>query len=81
MLCDVCNATVDSNAPRVSADTFRLLLDCGFGLNETNVQMVMDGGVPRAEAIARLTAAYKTSQSDWVLCDVCFQKAKSNITS
>jgi len=81
MLCDVCNVTVDANAPRVPAERFRVLLDRGFGLNETNVQMVMDGGVSRADAIARLTAAHRTSQSDSVLCDACFQKAESNLTS
>jgi len=81
MLCDVCNAAVDANAPRVSAEKFRMLLDRGFGINEINVQMVMDGGVSRAEAIERLTDVYRTSQSDWVLCDACFQKAESNLTS
>jgi hypothetical protein len=81
MLCDVCNVTVDATAPRLAAEDFRLLLDRGFGLNETNVQMVMDGGVSRAEAISRLVDAYRTSQSDWVLCGSCFAKARSNLTS
>ena len=81
MLCDVCNVMVDATAPRVSAEKFCVLLHRGFGLNEINVQMVMDGGVSRADAISRLVDAYRTSQSDWVLCDSCFAKAQSNLTS
>ena len=81
MNCDVCNDTVNATARRVPADKFRGLLDRGFGVNETNVQMLTEGGVSRSEAITMLTDAYRTSQSDWVLCDNCFAKAESNMTS
>jgi len=81
MLCDVCNVRVDIAAPRLSANEFRSLLDRGFGINETNVQMIMEAGVSRAEAIQKLIDTYRTSQSDWVLCDECFAKARSNLTS
>lgn len=81
MLCDVCNVTVDVTAQRVSALMFRKLLDRGFGINETNLQMMLQQGVPRHEAIAFLVDAYRASESDWLLCDSCFAKAQSNLTS
>lgn len=81
MLCDICNATVFDDASRIPANEFRALLDRGFGINEINVQMVMEAGISREEAIQKLTDVYRTSQSDWVLCDSCFTKARSNLTS
>lgn len=81
MLCDVCNVAISETAPRIPANEFRALLDRGFGINEINVQMVMHAGVSREEAIKKLTDVYRTSQSDWVLCDSCFTKARSNMTS
>lgn len=81
MLCDVCNVAIAETAPRIPADEFRALLDRGFGINETNLQMVMRSGLSREEAIQKLTDVYRTSQSDWVLCDSCFTKARSNLTS
>jgi hypothetical protein len=81
MLCDVCNVTINETAPRIPADEFRTLLDRGFGINETNVQMVMRAGLSREQAIQKLTDMYRTSQSDWVLCDSCYIKARGNLTS
>jgi hypothetical protein len=82
MNCDVCNATItQATARSIPADRFRQLLDRGFGINETNMKMLTESGVSREDAITMLNDAYRTSQSEWLLCQACFVKAQSNMTS
>jgi hypothetical protein len=82
MNCDVCNATVtESNSRRVPPDKFRQLLARGFGINETNVEMLTDAGLSRSQAVEMLSQQYQESQSDWLLCTSCFAKAESNLKS
>jgi hypothetical protein len=81
MNCDVCNATISNLDRKIPAEKFSLLLDRGFGINETNIEMLTDAGVARSEAIAMLSEQYRALQSDWILCTTCFVKAESNLTS
>jgi hypothetical protein len=82
MNCDVCNSTItDDNSTRVPTEKFRQLLARGFGINETNVQMLTDVGLSRPDAIEMLSQEYLASQSDWLLCANCFTKAESNLNS
>jgi len=76
MLCDVCNATVPSGTgKRITPEVFTYLLDNGFGLDETNVKMLTDAGMPRSAAEAVLKEQYRHSRSDWLLCSGCAAKA------
>ncbi|OGA45456.1 MAG: hypothetical protein A3F74_08580 [Betaproteobacteria bacterium RIFCSPLOWO2_12_FULL_62_58] len=78
MTCDVCNASItEQDAARVSAEQFRALLTKGFGIDETNIRMLVETGIPREQAIELLTRQYSTSQSDWLLCTDCAGKAKN----
>ena len=80
--CDVCNVMIsDTDCRRVSAERFRHLLERGFGINETNVQMLTEVGVSRSQAISLLSEQYRVLKSDWILCAQCFAKAESNLTS
>jgi hypothetical protein len=82
MLCDVCNVTVtESNSKRISPERFRQLLAKGFSIDETNIRMLTDAGMPRAQAVEMLSEQYRTSQSDWLLCTNCFTKAESVLPS
>lgn len=66
MRCDVCNAAVTPGAgERITPDVFTYLLDNGFGLDETNIKMLTDAGIPRSAAEAALTEQYRQSTSDW----------------
>ena len=77
MNCDVCDVLVtENNSARVSAEKFRKLLAQGFGIDETNIKMLTDSGVPRSQAIELLKQGYLASQSGWLLCENCFTKAE-----
>jgi Trk K+ transport system NAD-binding subunit len=77
MLCDVCNGeTMKEQAIYVAPSRFRELLKQGFGIDESNISMLTDAGMSRADAVAALTAQYLTSQSFWVLCANCAAKAE-----
>lgn len=77
MLCDVCNAAVTqhSGEQRIAPATFIRLMEHGFGLDETNISMLTDAGLPRLAAEAALKATYRLSQSDWQLSPDCVAKA------
>ncbi len=76
MRCDVCNAAATPEAgERITPDVFTYLLDNGFGLDETNIKMLTDAGMPRSAAEAALTEQYRQSTSDWFLCPRCAAKA------
>jgi hypothetical protein len=78
MLCDVCNAMVaDGEGHRISPDTFRQLLDAGFGIGPVNLDMLTSAGMPRDEAMARLRQAYRVSETDWLLCPKCASGARN----
>jgi len=60
MNCDVCNAVIgEIDNRRISAERFRHLLDRGFGINETNIQMLTEVGVSRSQAISLLLEQYR----------------------
>ncbi len=76
MLCDVCNCTVPpQTGKRIKSHIFTYLLDNGFGLDESNIKMLTDAGMPRSAAVAVLKAQYKRSTTDWLLCSQCTAKA------
>ncbi len=78
MRCDVCNTAIASGAgERVTPDVFNFLLDNGFGLDETNIKMLTDAGMPRSAAEGALREQYRQSKSDWLLCAHCAAKAKA----
>ena len=78
MLCDVCNTTITAGAgENIPPDVFTFLLNNGFGLDETNIKMLTDVGMSRSAAEAALREQYRQSTSDWLLCPVCADKAKS----
>jgi hypothetical protein len=75
--CDVCNATVPANqGTRIAPAEFRALLAKGFGMDEMNIKMLTDAGMPREQALAMLARQYGTSQSDWLLCASCATRAR-----
>lgn len=75
--CDVCNAQLDfRQGYTVSSVDFNRLLDADFGIDEYNIQMLTDSGMKRKEAIDALMATYRTSTSDWLLCEKCGEKAR-----
>lgn len=77
MQCDVCNTTVlDGEGHRVAAATFRQLLDAGFGIDSTSIEMLTSAGMPREQAVAMLREEYLKSVSDWLLCTKCMCDAR-----
>lgn len=82
MRCDVCNAIVSNGSEKLfTPDVFNCLMDFGFGLDETNIKMLTDGGMSRQAAEAKLKEQYSHSSSDWLLCPDCTKKAESIIES
>jgi hypothetical protein len=80
MRCDVCNAIVSNGSEKLfTPDVFNCLMDFGFGLDETNIKMLTDGGMSRQAAEAKLKEQYSHSSSDWLLCPDCTKKAESII--
>jgi len=80
MLCDVCNASLDQGQGEwVTADAFRYLLNNGFGIHESNIEMVVSAGVTRDEAIDILRRQYTASSSDWLLCGECAREATAKL--
>lgn len=78
MICDVCSAKVsEGEGTRITASDFCHLLDRGFGLDPTNVKMLMSGGVTREQAESMLKQQYRQSKSDWLLCPACAVGAKT----
>lgn len=78
MICDVCNETVPANqGTRIAPAEFLALLAKGFGIDETNIKMLTDAGMPREQAVAMLAKQYGTSQSDWLLCAGCASRARA----
>ncbi|MCA9235566.1 MAG: hypothetical protein KDA44_08835 [Planctomycetales bacterium] len=76
MICDVCNAEVDTDSgTRVPPERFRELLDAGFGFDNDNVQMLVDSGMSQMQARMLLRQQYLQSASDWLLCEDCVCKA------
>ena len=76
MRCDVCNAAIPKGTgDRITPETFIYLMDNGFGLDETNIRMLTDGGMSRAAAETALKEQYRGSISDWLLCSNCTAKA------
>lgn len=77
MICDVCNAqTTKEQGVLISPERFRQLLRQGFGIDETNIQMLTDAGMPRDVAITALTQYYSDSRSFWLLCANCAAQAE-----
>lgn len=75
-LCDVCNAKVaDGDGACIPAQEFRALLDAGFGIDPTNVEMLTSSGMSTEEAVKRLREQYLQSSSDWLLCTKCAAEA------
>jgi len=80
MLCDVCNITIpDGDGHRVPSQAFRQLLGAGFGIDPTNIEMLMSAGVPREQAVALLRDQYLQSTSDWLLCTKCAWDARNEL--
>ena len=78
--CDVCNSPLDHRQGfTVSALDFNKLLDVGFGIDEYNIKMITDTGVTRIDAIELLMTSYRTSTSDWLLCEKCGSHAQAKI--
>ncbi len=76
MRCDVCNASVGAGAgTKVSPAQFCRLLDLGFGIDPTNVEMLTSSGMTKSQAIAMLKQGYMASSSDWLLCTSCAKAA------
>jgi len=76
MRCDVCDTAIKPRTgERITPDVFSYLLDNGFGLDETNIMMLTDAGMPRSEAEAALKNQYLQSKSDWLLCPHCVAEA------
>lgn len=76
MRCDVCSTAIASGAgERITSDVFTYLLDNGFGLDETNIKMLTDAGMPRSAAEEAIREQYRQSKSDWLLCPHCAAKA------
>ena len=81
MRCDVCNTTVPSGTgERITPEVFTYLMDNGFGLDETNIEMLTDAGMSRSAAEEALKEQYRHSRSDWFLCPDCAAKAMAMIT-
>jgi hypothetical protein len=76
MLCDVCNSTVPPEAgERITPEVFTYLLDNGFGLDETNIKMLTDAGMPRSAAETALKKQYQGGKAEWLICPQCAAKA------
>jgi hypothetical protein len=76
MICDVCNAAVDPNEEKaITAEVFRDLMNHGFGIHETNIEMLTSSEMSRDEAIQSLRQTYSTYTSDWLLCPKCVLEA------
>jgi hypothetical protein len=78
MICDVCNSTTDGkHGTRISSARFQELLNKGFGIDETNIEIITAGGhISRDEAIELIKQQYAASSSAWLLCPECAAKAK-----
>jgi hypothetical protein len=80
MLCDVCNQNVpEGGEAKVTAKMFSFLLDKGFGIDESNIQMLIDGGMSRRDAVIALKEQYRAYSSDWLLCTQCAVKAEAKL--
>lgn len=80
MICDVCNAEVAPNEEKtVSAEIFQDLMNHGFGIDKTNIEILTSSGMSRDEAIKALRQQYSTFTSDWLLCPNCFLEATTMV--
>lgn len=78
MKCDVCDLPVlNGEGHRLTSATFRKLLQCGFGIDPQNIEMLTAAGIPREKAVAILREEYLKSPSDWLLCDKCASDARN----
>lgn len=83
MTCDVCNAPISGNeGKRIPPVEFRTLLEHGFGVDESNIEMLTAGGMmTRDQAIAALKAQYREMTTDWLLCPKCDAKASAALAA
>ena len=78
MNCDVCNAAVAPNEGKmIPAEIFKDLINRGFGIHETNIEMLTSSDMSREEAIQSLRQTYSTYTSDWLLCPQCALEAEA----
>lgn len=78
MVCDVCNLEVTELDSRVvPVEEFRELLARGFGIDETNIEMLTSAGLLREQAVTMLAQQYSGMNSDWLLCGKCFAESRA----
>lgn len=79
-ICDVCNSQVNNGeGERITAEIFRSLLNNGFGIDESNIEMLVGGGMSREQAVNALKQQYASFTSDWLLCKKCAIQAMKTI--
>lgn len=77
MRCDICNSLLDHGEGEcVTAGVLRDLLNNGFGIHPSNVDMIESAGMSRNEATEALRNQYMRSSSDWLFCPKCVADAK-----
>ena len=81
MICDVCNKVIDneSDSARLPPNIFALLMDDGFGIVESNIEMLAGSGMDRNQAILTIKQQYAQSTSEWLLCRECSTEAITRI--
>jgi hypothetical protein len=81
MKCDLCNTAIASGVEeRIKPDVFTYLIDNGFALDQTNIQILTVAGMTCSDAERLLRDQYLRSDSDLLFCPDCAAEAKMTLT-